>query len=32
MQTSAGYPLEEYRKVLIFRKSVTMHPQIGVPW
>ena len=28
MQTSAGYPLEEYRKVLNFRKSVIMHPQI----
>jgi hypothetical protein len=28
MQTSIEYPLEEYRKVLIFRKSVTMHPQI----
>ncbi len=28
MQTSAGYPLEEYRKVLNFRKSVAMHPQI----
>ncbi len=28
MQTSAGYPLEEYRKVLIFRKSVTIHPKI----
>ncbi len=28
MQTSAGYPLEEYRKVRIFRKSVTMHHQI----
>jgi hypothetical protein len=28
MQTSAWYPLEEYRKVLIFRKSFTMHPQI----
>jgi hypothetical protein len=26
--TSAGYPLEEYRKVLNFRKSVAMHPQI----
>jgi hypothetical protein len=26
MQTSAGYPLEEYRKVLNFRKSVIMHP------
>jgi hypothetical protein len=28
MQTSAGYPLEEYRKVLNFRKSVAMHPQV----
>jgi hypothetical protein len=28
MQTSAGYPLEEYRKVPNFRKSVAMHPQI----
>jgi hypothetical protein len=28
MQTSAGYSLEEYRKVLNFRKSVAMHPQI----
>ena len=28
MQTSAGYPLEEYRNVRIFRKSVTMHHQI----
>jgi hypothetical protein len=28
MQTSAGYPLEDYRKVLNFRKSVAMHPQI----
>ena len=28
MQTSAGYPLEEYRKVRIFRKSVAMHHQI----
>jgi hypothetical protein len=34
MQTSAGYPLEEYRKVLNFRKSVAIHPQIiqGVSW
>jgi hypothetical protein len=28
MQTSAGYPLEEYRKVLNFRKSVIAHHQI----
>jgi hypothetical protein len=28
MQTSAGYPLEEYRKVQIFRKSVAMHHQM----
>ncbi len=28
MQTSAGYPLEEYCKVLNFRRSVAMHPQI----
>ncbi len=28
MQTSAGYPLEEYRKVQIFRKSVAMHHQL----
>jgi hypothetical protein len=28
MQTSAGYPLEEYRKVQNFRKSVIAHHQI----
>jgi hypothetical protein len=28
MQTAAGYPIEEYRKVRIFRKSVTGHHQI----
>jgi hypothetical protein len=29
MQTAAGYPIEEYRKVRLFRKSVTAHHQIA---
>jgi hypothetical protein len=29
MQTAAGYPIEEYRKVRIFRKSVIGHYQIA---
>jgi hypothetical protein len=29
VQTAAGYPIEEYRKVRIFRKSVSGHYQIA---
>jgi hypothetical protein len=29
MQTAAGYPIEEYRKVRIFRKTVGGHQQIA---